>query len=178
MSEAYLGEVRIFGFPFAPQGWAACNGSLLPIRQYTALFSLLGVNYGGNGTVTFGLPNFADTLAVGVGTMPGGSTYQYGDMGGSDTVTLQQAESPPHAHGFHAAAFRSNGTQNAPSNLNALATAQGCTPYVLASTTPAPVAMSPMAIAPAGTNGPHANLMPFTTVNFCIALQGEFPQRP
>lgn len=178
MAEAFMGEVRIFGFSYAPQGWAACGGGLMAIPQNAALFSLLGTTYGGDGTRTFGLPNLSDRIALGAGTSAAGTQYALGDMEGDAAVTMTDQNIPSHSHTFLAAAFRNTGNLNVPTG-DALATAAGCTPYVLANTTPAPVSMSPLALTPTGFQSPvHQNLMPFTAVNFCICLYGEFPQRP
>jgi microcystin-dependent protein len=101
MSDQFLGEIRCFGFNFAPYGWALCNGQILPISQYSALFSLLGTNFGGNGTSNFGLPNLQSRVALDVGTLQGGSTYVVGEQAGSENVTLIANNLPAHTHAFN-----------------------------------------------------------------------------
>ena len=180
MAESFLGEVRIFGFNFAPANWAACSGQILPIRQNTALFSLLGVTYGGNGSTTFALPNCNDSVVIGAGTQPGGGTYALGEAGGAAGVALVSAQMPPHTHSFQAASFRSSGNSNAPVPLNALAKGVGCNQYALADPAPAKVAMASGTLGAFGAAvpAPHSNQMPYTAVNFCISLAGNWPPRP
>jgi microcystin-dependent protein len=171
--DPFVAEIRIFPFNFAPTGWAFCDGQLLPLSQNTALFSLLGTTYGGDGKSNFALPNMQGNAPMHPGQGPGLSLHDLGETGGEQTVTLLQTEIPAHSH--------SVGAQNVA--LGGVATPAGNTLsrpasgnlYNLAS--PSPVAMSPQAILPAGGSGPHNNLQPYLTLNFCIALQGVYPPR-
>jgi len=171
MSEPYIGEIRSFGFNFAPRGWAQCNGQLLPIAQNTALFSILGTTYGGDGRTTFGLPNLAGTVAMGFGQGAGLTPRTLGETGGSETVSLSAAQMPPHSHPANANA--GNGNQPAPAGNFWAQDLGGSKEY---GDTGA-VAMAPGAIGSAGGNQAHANLQPFQVLNFCIALQGIYPPR-
>ncbi|WP_407571655.1 phage tail protein [Deinococcus altitudinis] len=174
MSEPFVGEIRVFGFNFAPQGWAQCNGQLLSIAQNTALFSLLGTNYGGDGRVTFGLPNLqgAAALHVGSGAGPGLSQYFLGQTGGSQTVTLLQNEMPAHTHAL--GAVTDPAESGSPAG-NVLARSVGGPVYASG---PANAQLAAGAVSPQGGNQPHNNLPPYLVANFCIALQGVYPQRP
>jgi len=168
--DPFLAEIRAFPFNFAPKGWAFCAGQLLPISQNTALFSLLGTFYGGDGKSTFGLPNLQGTLAIGQGQLAGGSDYFIGEASGTDYVTLIFTEMPTHNHNL--LADNLNGPDNG-SPVNA-----ALTQTAMYSNATAPVVqLYPMAIAPAGGSQPHNNMMPYLTLNFCIALQGIFPAR-
>ena len=175
MSEPFLAEIRIFPYTFAPRGWALCNGQLMAISQNTALFSLLGTNYGGNGVTNFGLPNFQGSAPVHQGQGPGVSPRSLGESGGSDHVTLISTEMPAHSHGLraHGADF---GDVNAPSSAVVLAKSQGGAIYSSV-TNQNRVNVAPNAIAAAGGNQPHNNLPPYLTLTFCIALQGIYPPR-
>jgi len=173
MTDPFVAEVRIFPFNFAPRGWAFCNGQLLPISQNTALFSLLGTTYGGNGQSTFALPNLQGSAVMQEGQGPGLSQRVLGETAGSETVTLLQSEIPAHSHGLTA--------QNVPGDTSSPGAAAysrviGATPYQPPGGPQ--VAMSPQAVAPAGGSQPHNNMQPYLTLNFCIALQGIFPPRP
>jgi microcystin-dependent protein len=172
--DAFVGEIRVFGFNFAPRGWALCNGQVLPISQNTALFSLLGTNYGGNGQTTFALPNLQARAAVHAGSMPGGSTYELGQEDGSDIVTLLDAEMPAHTHALRARATA--GTLQAPAPTRVLAR-DGNGVLYQSNVSASLVSMAPQALAPAGGSLPHNNLPPILVLNFCIALQGIFPPR-
>jgi microcystin-dependent protein len=170
MADPFVAEIRIVPFNFAPRGWAFCDGQLIPISQNTALFSLLGTTYGGNGTSTFGLPNLQGRSPMQWGQGPGLSLRDIGESGGQATVTLVSAEMPGHTHGLVAAA--GNATTGTPSSTSALATASAA---VYGPPTD-PVAMSSAAISPVGGTA-HENRQPFLTLNFMIALQGVFPPR-
>jgi len=176
MSDPFVAEIRIFGFNFAPTGWAFCTGQLMPISQNTALFSLLGTTYGGDGKSTFALPNLQGSTPLNQGQGPGLSPYNLGQSGGEATVTLTQSEMPAHTHGVLASS--SGGTQPSPANGvwgAAVALRQGVPLY---SDSPGTgPAMSLQACAPAGGSQPHNNMPPYLTLNFCIALQGIFPPR-
>jgi microcystin-dependent protein len=173
MADPFLAEIRIFPSNFAPKGWAFCNGQLLPISQNTALFSLLGTTYGGDGKSTFALPNIEGRAPMHPGQGPGLSLHDLGEAGGSETVTLLESEIPAHSHGLMslgAPANRTNPIGNTIARVSA-GNAYVAPPVALAS-------MAGQALAPAGGDQPHNNMQPYLTLNFCIALQGVFPQRP
>ncbi|HKF22996.1 MAG TPA: tail fiber protein [Candidatus Angelobacter sp.] len=172
MSSPFVAEIRIFPFNFAPKGWAFCDGQLLPLSQNTALFSLLGTTYGGDGKSNFALPNLQGCAPMHPGQGPGLSLHVLGETAGSDTVTLLESEIPSHSHGVQAA---STPDQTTPVN-NAWASGQKGFGNFYAPTGNN-VNMSPAATAPAGGDQPHNNLQPYLTMNFCIALQGVFPPR-
>jgi microcystin-dependent protein len=172
MSNPFVAEIRIFPFNFPPKGWAFCDGQLLPISQNTALFSLLGTTYGGDGKSNFALPNLQGSAPMHPGQGPGLSLHDLGETSGSDTVTLLQSEMPAHTHGVQAS---TSPDQLTPVN-NAWASGQKGFGNVYAP--PGNNAnMSPAATSPAGGSQPHNNLQPYLTLNFCIALQGVFPPR-
>ena|SRR3712207_2503442 len=173
MADPFVAEIRMFGFNFAPTGWAQCNGQLLPISQNTALFSLLGTFYGGDGKSTFALPNLQGSVPVHQGQGQGLSERVIGEQSGSQFVTLLISEIPFHTH-----AWMANNTPallNAPDSNRTDARASGGNVYK-ANTNP-DVQMAPQALAIAGGSLPHNNMMPYLVVNFCIALQGVFPAR-
>jgi microcystin-dependent protein len=172
MADPFVAEIRIFPFNFAPTGWAFCNGQIMPLSQNTALFSLLGTTYGGNGQSTFALPNLQGSAPMFWGQGPGLSLHDLGETGGADTVTLLQSEIPNHSHTLRAVASLADSPT--PDNA-AFSRVSGATPYL--PTGAATVAMSPFALAPSGGNLPHNNLQPYLTLSFCIALQGVFPPR-
>jgi microcystin-dependent protein len=175
VSNPFLAEIRIFPFNFAPKGWAFCDGQILPLSQNTALFSLLGTTYGGDGKSNFALPNMAGNAPMHPGQGPGLSLHDLGETGGSDTVTLLESEIPSHPHSLQASARTAN--LNDPNPNNALGRTTPQKLYKLPAGAPAVQAMSDQSIAPAGGDQPHNNLMPYLTLNFCIALQGVFPPR-
>jgi microcystin-dependent protein len=172
LADPFVAEIRVFPFYFAPTGWAFCNGQLLPLSQNTALFSLLGTTYGGDGKSTFALPNLQGSVPIHPGQGPGLSLYDLGQIGGSENVTLLQSEIPAHTHGLMTAAddqYESNvptGNALTRSNLNIYSNSLTITQ------------MAPQSLSPAGGGLPHNNMMPYLTLNFCIALQGVFPARP
>jgi microcystin-dependent protein len=176
MTIPYLGEIRIFGFNFAPYQWATCDGQTLAISQYTALFSLLGTMYGGNGTSTFQLPNFQGNTGVHQGQGSGLSPYYVGEQTGTPTVTLQQNQLPSHTHTINTQAGGTSSQQlHAPTNQAFLGTS---TPdKIYADVTPSQQFAS-QAIGPsAGGSTPHENRQPYLVLLFCIALAGVFPSR-
>jgi microcystin-dependent protein len=183
MAEPYLGEIRMFGFNFAPQGWAMCNGQLLPINQNTALFSLLGTSYGGNGSTTFALPDLRGRVAIQQGSGVGLTPYVIGEVGGSENVTLTAQQMPGHNHMVNCDGSATNtggsvfgvGAGGTPSNnIPGLATSPSHAVY---SNHPPNATMNPVMIAAAGGSQPHTNIQPFLALNFCIALEGIFPSR-
>lgn len=173
MSSPFVAEIRMFGFNFAPRGWAFCNGQLLPISQNTALFSLLGTQYGGDGKSNFALPNLQGNSPMFWGQGPGLSQRFIGETSGVSNVTLIVTEIPSHTHGLLATV--EDGTQGSLTNGAVLATSIGGNLYQSA-TNPV-VTMNPQALSVAGGSLPHNNTQPTLTVNFCIALQGIFPPR-
>jgi microcystin-dependent protein len=172
MTDNFVAEIRIFPFNFPPRGWAFCNGQLLPISQNTALFSLLGTFYGGDGKSTFALPDLQGAAPMHPGLGPGLSLYDLGQQGGTETVALLESEMPAHAH-----TQRGNtvdlGDTNVPSPNAVFAQSAGGTLYQASANTQ----LAPQALAPAGGSLPHNNLQPYLTLYFNIALQGVFPPR-
>jgi microcystin-dependent protein len=172
--DPFVAEIRIFPFNFAPKGWAFCNGQILPISQNTALFSLLGTTYGGDGKSTFALPNLQGNAPMHPGQGPGLSLHDLGETGGSQTVTLLQTEIPAHSHSAGAQTVPLGGIA-APSGATLSRPASGNLYFTPGS--PTIVNMDPNILAPAGGSLPHNNIQPYLTLNFCIALQGVFPPR-
>jgi microcystin-dependent protein len=171
--DPYIGEIRMFGGNFAPAGWAFCDGSLLPISENDALFTLLGTTYGGDGQETFGLPNLGGRAPVCAGTDPAtGTTYAYGEMAGTESVTLTTQQIPVHSH----VAFGSvdPATSNSPQATipASTSTAAGQLPY---GTDPPPTSLAHSSIAPAGGSQPHENCQPFLVISFIISVFGVFP---
>jgi microcystin-dependent protein len=182
MSDQFLGEIRMVGFNFAPLGWALCNGQLLSISQYSALFSLLGTQFGGNGTSNFQLPNLQSCVPVDQGQGPGLSSYFMGEMMGQENVSLLLQEMPSHSHTFGAST--AHGALTTPVNNVLAITASGT------GRTPPPgnldflpaagnnnATMAPTMIGTAGGSQPHPNIQPYLTVNFIIAMSGVYPTR-
>ena len=170
MADPFVAEVRMFPFNFAPKGWAFCNGQVLPISQNTALFSLLGTTYGGDGKSTFALPDLQGRASMHPGQGPGLTLRDLGESAGSDSVSLISSEIPAHGHTLQA--FPSAEVAN-PTNTRGW----GNAPMYQAPGMSFG-AMAPETIAPAGGSAPHNNMQPYLTLSFCIALQGVFPQRP
>ena len=178
--DPFLGQISIFGCNYAPLGWALCEGQVLPINQYTALFSLLGINFGGNGTTNFQLPDLRSRAPIGFGQGPGLSNYTIGETGGAETVTINAASYPVHSHPLFAGA--SAASSNAPGGLieaeGQSAGRGGAVNLALYSATGAAATLAPAALtSAAGGNQPHNNIQPYLALNFCIALQGIFPSR-
>lgn len=171
MSDPFVAEVRMFGFNFAPTGWAACDGQLLPISQNTALFSLLGTTYGGNGINNFALPDLREVFALGAGQGPGLSNRQLGERGGAASSTLTASELPAHAHGLQATA---SATSNNPAGAALAITATGAAAYRLPGNT---ASMAATSVAVTGGGQAHENRQPALALMFCIALQGVYPPR-
>lgn len=173
MADPFVAEIRIFPFNFAPKGWAFCDGQILPLSQNTALFSLLGTTYGGDGKSNFALPNLEGSVPLHPGQGPGLSLFDLGQTGGVETVTLLESEIPSHSHGL----LTSNQPGEDPSGAGeALARSVGASLYQTNANANL-VALDPAAAAPAGGNQPHNNMQPYLTLNFCIALQGVYPPR-
>lgn len=169
--DPFVAEIRIFPFNFAPRGWAFCNGQLMPLSQNTALFSLLGTTYGGNGQSNFALPNMQGNAPMHPGQGPGLSLRDLGETGGSQTVTLLTTEMPNHSHGVVGATI-DIADSNVPTNNNI-----GKASTKVFNTTGTQVQMSANTIGVVGSSFPHNNMMPYLTLNFCIALQGVYPPR-
>jgi microcystin-dependent protein len=177
MSDPFIGEIRMFGGNFAPRGWATCDGQLLSIAQNTALFSILGTTYGGNGQTTFALPDLRGRRPIHQGQGPGLSPYTLGEMAGAENTTLTISNMPAHNHLVNAS--NTTGTQVNPGG-NVLApgvdsVSGACADFIL----PASIntTMAPNMITPAGNNVPFSVLDPFLCVNFIIALEGIYPSR-
>jgi microcystin-dependent protein len=172
MADPFVAEIRIFPFNFAPKGWAWCDGQLLPLSQNTALFSLLGTTYGGNGKSNFALPDLQGRAPMHPGQGPGLSLHDLGETGGSETVSLLQSEMPAHTHGLRA--YRSDPADHFQPTGATLARANNGNAYNAAANL---VPMGFESLAPAGGDQPHNNMQPYLTFYFCIALQGVFPPR-
>lgn len=170
MSQPFIGEVRMFSFNFPPRRWAFCAGQLLPIAQNSALFSLLGTQYGGNGTTTFALPNLQGRTPIHFGNLPGGSGYVQGQIGGEENHTLIVSEMPAHGHG----ASGNSGAADAASPVGNAWAAGATNAYSAAAPN---TTMNPASVGAAGGSQPHPNMPPYAVVNFSIALQGIFPSR-
>jgi len=171
MADPFVAEIRIFPFNFAPKGWAWCDGQLLPLSQNTALFSLLGTTYGGDGKSNFALPDMQGNAPMHPGQGPGLSLHDLGETGGTETVSLLESEIPSHSHPMNAS--KSDGIDtNVPNEL--LAKGIGVGQYAPAA---ALVPLADQAVTPAGGDQPHNNMMPYLTLYFNIALQGVYPPR-
>lgn len=197
--EEVIGEIRIFAASYAPHNWALCLGQTIAIQQNTALFSILGTTYGGNGTTTFQLPNFAGRVAIGVGQRPGGSTYVLGEIGGTENHTLTQQEMPQHTHVGNVSGAESGGLKvsSADSTLNAatpnsvistpgylvtgsLAKTLGfnnATPDTVLHADSIKMNDTPLTLGMAGQGLSHNNMQPFLALNYAICLSGDFPAR-
>ncbi|WP_315837402.1 phage tail protein [Bradyrhizobium prioriisuperbiae] len=186
MTEPYIGQIELYGFNFAPRGWALCAGQIIPIQQNTALFSILGTNYGGNGTSNFGLPNLQGRGAIGVGQGPGLSDYDSGQTGGTTAVSLTVNELPAHSHAFNTTSVQGSTTTAAGNQLGlsqytvggkggggTTYNAQIYSPNATAATT----GLAPQSISFNGGGQPHNNMQPYLALNYCIAMQGVFPPR-
>jgi microcystin-dependent protein len=173
--DPYIGEIRLFAGNFAPRGWALCNGQIMAIASNTALFSILGTNYGGNGTTTFGLPNLQAGTAIGQGSGPGLTPRQVGETGGSPNVTLTIPTMPSHNHTFTGEQAQADN----PSPIgNFVAVNRNLSPYTAPGASGLNVQpMNPMAVGVAGGGQPHNNMQPYLGLNYIIALQGVFPPR-
>jgi microcystin-dependent protein len=167
----YVGEIRMFAGNFPPNGWMFCEGQTLPISENDVLFQLIGTTYGGDGQSTFNLPNLASRVPIHMGTSPSGTTYQIGEMAGTEQETLTTQQIPSHTHPFTVSTGA--GTQNAPANA-VVASSPSVTLFI----GDAPDAnLSPNAVTPAGGSQPHENTQPFLCINFIISLFGVFPSQ-
>lgn len=177
MADPFVAEIRIFPFNFAPKGWAFCAGQLMPISQNTALFSLLGTTYGGDGKSTFALPDLQGNAPIHQGQGPGLSLYDLGQIGGEQFVTLISSEIPAHAHNV-GMANAANGDSVTPVGCTWAQAPSGRGALFVYNPGPPTAKMLATSILPAGGSLPHNNMQPYLTLNFCIALQGVFPARP
>ncbi len=171
-AEPFIGQIGVFGFSFAPRGWAKCDGQLLQISSNTALFSLLGTTYGGDGRTTFGLPDLRGRAALHQGTGPGLTNRKIGEKAGAETVALNANTMPTHTHVATLKATLTDGVQGD-------ATGKVLAPknYYRTGTSDTNMGASSIANAATGGSQAHANMQPYQVVNFCIALQGVFPSR-
>ena len=176
MYEPYVGEIRLFAGTFAPRNWALCQGQILPIQQNTALFSLIGTSYGGNGMTTFALPDLRDASPVGVGAGSGLTPFSLGARAGTATVTLLPTEMPAHTHALPA--VDAPGTTDNPSGAAWAQSRRGRASERLYGPAVSTVQMSVADVAPAGGGQAHDNMPPYLTMSFCIALYGIYPARP
>jgi microcystin-dependent protein len=178
--ESFIAQIMMFAGNFAPRGWALCNGQILSIAQNTALFSLLGTTYGGNGQTTFALPNLQGRVPVHPGQLAGGSNYQLGETSGTESVTLTNSQMPAHTHPT-TVTIQSASSSQAPSTEPAGAVLVGGTTYAVFAPAPDGTAMNPgmatATVALTGGNQPVGILQPFLCINFCICMEGIFPSR-
>ena len=175
MSDQFLAEIRIFPFNFPPTGWAFCDGQIMPISQNTALFALLGTVYGGDGKSSFALPDMQGNAPMQPGQGQGLSLRDLGEMSGVESITLLQSEIPVHTHTIFA--LSDPGTVQIPAPDRVLARSSNADAYQT-NTSANLTQMAPQSLALAGGGLPHNNMQPYLPLNFCIALQGIFPQRP
>jgi len=177
MSEPFIGENRMAGFSFAPQGWALCNGQLLSIAQNTALFSLLGTQFGGNGTSNFALPNLQSRVPVHQGQGPGLSSYSMGEATGVESITLNTAQIPAHNHLINSCSTNGNSSTSAGKYLGSSylpSTGDQVNTY---SSGPNDSTLDASTVSTVGGSQPHSNIQPLLVVNFIIALEGIYPSR-
>jgi microcystin-dependent protein len=172
MSDPFIAEIKIMPTNFAPRGWSFCNGQILPIAQNTALFALIGVTYGGNGSSTFGLPNLQTRAVMNPGNGPGLTTRSWGETGGTATVTLLTSELPQHTHAWRVSS--DEGEQSDPNGAYL-----GASPTIVKVFTANPTgALDSRALTSVGSGQAHDNMMPYLGLSFVIAMQGIFPPRP
>jgi microcystin-dependent protein len=171
LGQPYIGEIRMFGGNFPPNGWMFCDGALLPISENDALFQLIGTTYGGDGQETFALPNLQSRIPMHAGTGSSGTTYQLGESGGVESVTLTTQQIPSHSHALMAST--ATGTQKAPAGE---VLASGSTVLIYRATAPTQP-MAAQSINSTGGSQPHDNMVPFLCINFIISLFGIYPQQ-
>jgi microcystin-dependent protein len=182
VTQPYLGQVQLFGFNFAPLGWALCHGQTLSISQYAALFSVIGTYYGGNGTSTFQLPNLQGAVAIGAGEGAGLSPYSVGETGGTSTVQVLSSQMPPHNHPFAASTATGTTATAAGAQLGVgryAASGKSGTSYdaYLYSSNQPTTGLAPQSVSVAGGNLSHNNMQPYLALSYCIAMTGVFPTR-
>lgn len=181
MSEHFLGQIMMAGFGFAPRYWAHCSGQQLPINQNQALFSLLGTQYGGNGTTTFALPDLRGRTPVGYASSVDPSwqppSTLIGQAGGAETVVLSVSQLPTHGHRVAASTAPGNSRVPSARTFATSTNSRGDALALYANGNGPMVALAPQTVANAGNSQPHSNMQPYTTINFCIALQGIYPSR-
>ncbi len=175
MANPFVAEIRIFAGNFAIYGWAFCDGQILPISQNTALFSLIGTYYGGNGMSNFALPNLQGAAPLGPGQGPGLSPYEIGEAGGVTSVTLQASQMPTHSHTLEGSS--GSATSSTPAGHSLAGGGGFGRPNLYTPSSGANVAMNPASVSPVGGGLPHNNMSPYLSLNFIIALQGVFPPR-
>lgn len=171
MAQPYVGEIRMFAGNFAPNGWMFCEGQTLPIAENEVLFQLIGTTYGGDGQETFNLPNLASRVPIHMGTGPDGTTYQIGEMAGTEQVTLTVQQIPNHTHPFLANAGSATTRDPVPNNAPSRASGD----FYVANLDAVP--LGAQAVAPAGGSQPHENTQPFLCINFIVSLFGVFPSQ-
>ena len=171
MAQPYVGEIRMFAGNFPPNGWMFCEGATLPISENDVLFQLIGTTYGGDGEETFNLPNLASRVPMHMGTSPSGTTYQIGEMAGTEQETLSVQQIPSHNHPALASGAAATTRNAVPDNDFATSAGDG---YVQLADN---IGMSPQAIGPTGGSQPHENTQPFLCINFIISLFGVFPSQ-
>ena len=180
MAEPFLSEIRLMSFVFAPRGWALCDGQLLPINQNQALFSLLGTQFGGNGTTNFALPDLRSRTPIGYASSVDPSwqppSVQIGQASGVENVTLLSTNMPAHTHAMNASTTAGD-NRNPSTRVFATSTNTSAAVSLYANASGPVVPLNPQTLAPAGGNQPHPNLQPYSTINFCICLSGIFPSR-
>jgi microcystin-dependent protein len=172
MTDAYIGEIRVFPYTFTPRGWAPCDGGTMTINGNTALFSVLGTSFGGDGRVTFGLPKLTNMVPMFWGQGPGLSSYTIGQTAGTPTVMLTTGEMPSHSHDFNASSDLA--TERQPAG-QVFAQGDGISAF---SPVVSPIFLDPRVLSASGNSAPHNNMMPYLTFHFCIAIEGEFPYHP
>jgi microcystin-dependent protein len=169
--QVFVGQLLLVGFNFAPAGWNFCDGTLLPISQFEALFNLIGTTYGGNGQTTFGLPDLRGRTPIAIGQLQGGSNYVLGQSGGAENVTIAASNYPTHNHLV-------NGVSSGATSSSPVGTTLAGSRSIYVSNTPASVALNPAMVGqsnPPASGGPHANLQPYQTLNWIISLYGIYP---
>jgi microcystin-dependent protein len=178
MTEPFVGQIQPMGFGFAPRNYALCNGQILSIAQNTALFSLLGTMYGGNGTTTFALPNLQSRVPMHYGTFVGNQYFQ-GEEAGEETITLDISLMPAHNHTFSGATAAANSTEPFQGSAYASSFKGGTSPAdnYYAKDISGLISINPGTVGPYGKNGPHTNIQPYLTISWCIAMAGIYPSR-